>query len=196
MQKWFLMKARSVVEVECCIDLSGFGGAHQEFGQFAWFHIEDMLPLCRDFKRGAYAYVIREMQPLITADQNPRSQMQRYSHGTNSRNSTEPIKFDSDAPECHHHEESSGTAALAAAVEGNSLAHVVAFLVQTHGKEAVKRAVGGLESQDGRALDEASSDEGEPSEKGCAQEALLEPAQTLTDLHVQEDKNTSEASEQ
>lgn len=192
MQKWFLMTARSLVDVECCIDLSGLGGAHQEFGQFAWFHIEDMLPLCRDFKRGAYAHVIREMQPMIAVGQKARSK--RHSRGMNSCNSPEPLKA-SDAAERHHNHESSETKALAAAVQGNSLDYVVKFLVKTHGMEAVKRAVDGLESPGGWTLDEASPREEEPNEKSCAHEAPLDLTQTSTDLQVQQDKDTIEASE-
>lgn len=135
-----------MVDVECCVDLSGLGGAHQEFGQFAWFHIEDMLPLCRDFKRGAYAHVIREMQPLITAHQRLKSQVD----GLGASSSGDPHQVNMSSPVDLTNCEVEGRCTLTTAVQENVLARVVAAVVQRHGYNAVKKAVDDfMGSQDG-----------------------------------------------
>jgi hypothetical protein len=53
------------VDLEACIDLRGIGQP-AEFRAYAWLHLGDILPLTQTWKRGVYAHLIREFQPLIS----------------------------------------------------------------------------------------------------------------------------------
>jgi hypothetical protein len=70
LQKWFLMKARDVPLIESMVDLSG-RGAPQEFQRYAWLQPESLLPLCREFKRIYYAFLLQDLQPIIRTHVSP-----------------------------------------------------------------------------------------------------------------------------
>eukprot|EP00892_Ulva_mutabilis_P010930 jgi/Ulvmu1/8209/UM041_0018.1 len=140
-QKWFLMKARSVSYVESCIDLSGLGGAQQEFAQFGWFHIEDMLPLCRDFKRGAYAHVIRVMQPLIAACQASGASPSMVSMQSPAQGLIMQSRLDETRAEHCGHARSAEACTAIDAVRQHTLGDLVAALVGAHGAVEVQQAI-------------------------------------------------------
>lgn len=167
------MKAQSVSQVERCIDLSGLGGSHQEFGQFGWFHIEDMLPLCRDFKRGAYAYVIRTVQPLIMAHAQP-VRCPVAQHSLVQACTTPPN--DQAAAEDGGHAVLADTTALATVVQQCSLEDVIAALVEKHGLAAFKRATQGVRGHQCMSSEERQL----PNTKSVPDDDLQEAAQIPT----------------
>lgn len=173
MQKWYLMKAKSVPQIEASIDLTGLGGASQEFGRYAWFHIEDMLPLCRDFKRGAYAHVIREMQPLIAAGKPDTALQGRDAVEISS--SEQPHT----APETESvNDDCQSASPLEAAIGGYSLLHIVTALVQAHGKAAVLSAVDGIDTENSKP------DGHESSSAAASESSACEPVRETNDGHT------------
>lgn len=175
MQKWFLMKARSVSQVECCIDLSGLGGAHQEFGQFGWFHIEDMLPLCRDFKRGAYAYVIRAIQPPIAAGQ--ASLASPLADIPATETFVEKPGSDQSGVEHSGVTTSAEARTVATAVRQHALDDIVAALVQIHGEAAIEKAINAIRER--RSSEQKTHKEAKDAPNDLLQEVCQSDEPTL-----------------